>query len=60
MVQWGRLLVSDVKVLGNLRISGEDAYRRIQVQHREGHFETEVKPQEDCTGFTMMTLATTS
>lgn len=57
MVQWGRLLVSDVKVLGNLRISGEDACRFSTVKV---HSETEVKPQEDCIAFTMMTLATVS
>ena len=57
MVQWGRLLVSDVKVLGNLRISGEDACRFSTVKV---HSETEVKPQEDCIAFTMMTPATVS
>jgi|GEM_PF-1139386 len=56
MVQWGRLLVSDVRALGTFE-SPAGACRCSSVGV---HSETEVKPQEGCTGFTMMTLATAS
>ena len=42
---------------GTFEYPGEDAYRCSTVKV---HSETEVKPQEDCIAFTMMTLATVS